>query len=653
MNAQLPAKPTKPRSKTAYTPVFNTPSTPESLKGYLGNLSRDHLILAHAMSEIPESICRSLSEDNEVETPESRARVDALRKRVEQAYQYAKGDTADGKWSLLVQLLRMPSIKGRARWIGTTTEAKLAVSNQGWINAQSETEWFEWEHMWKDEESLKQKVQIWQQKVDTLPIELDIHSQVDELNGHRVSKTSESQEKMAVGTGALSDVAGIFETEPARPNTNVAAKPATLGFPVIKRSSLATVGKPKPSHDVMNSSGSGPINPNPSPVLRNGSSQQISKLREVAGASSSPVEGPPLQSIADISEQVRSDFFFDFEANAYLNKQSFLPPSFQDPKLQTSTPINPNRRRKPSPIPDAPASSPLSSPPNVRIYGRQRTTPSVSSSPFSQPPTPTRNPTTKRPRSPSTPEIPEPGHTLKKARTLPLFSVSRNRLAQDVQRRPDPDPDPTFVTPKRPGQLPTLTELLAASAKTNRIASPNGKQRKIDETSLPPPERAQTTDAPRQDREEGSPTRQRQHDQLSAKARMDVGNTSFRAAHSDWDAINAKLNTNLYEAASPAKSLSSLAASDSESDDDENGINIDMDIGDGFDPPLASTQAQGNGRGTRSVKDGSFGWTGYNSQFDVDGKVDAVSKFLEKDVSVGGDFDYDIEYDGWIREPSP
>lgn len=136
---------------------------------------------------------------------------------------------------------------------------------------------------------------------------------------------------------------------------------------------------------------------------------------------------------------------------------------------------------------------------------------------------------------------------------------------------------------------------------------------------------------------------------------MDVGNTSFRAAHSDWDAINAKLNTNLYEAASPAKSLSSLAASDSESDDDENGINIDMDItqGDGFDPPLASTQAQGNGRGTRSVKNGSFGWTGYNSQFDVDGKVDAVSKFLEKDVSVGGDFDYDIEYDGWIREPSP
>ena len=117
--------------------------------------------------------------------------------------------------------------------------------------------------------------------------------------------------------------------------------------------------------------------------------------------------------------------------------------------------------------------------------------------------------------------------------------------------------------------------------------------------------------------------------------------------------IRAKLNTNLYEAASPAKSLSSLAASDSGSDNAEDRMNIDMDLthGDPFDPPLASTQAQGKGKGKGSAKDRSFGWMGYNSQFDVDGKVDEVSRFMEKDVSVGGDFDFD--YDRWMREPSP
>lgn len=75
-------------------------------------------------------------------------------------------------------------------------------------------------------------------------------------------------------------------------------------------------------------------------------------------------------------------------------------------------------------------------------------------------------------------------------------------------------------------------------------------------------------------------------------------------------------------------------------------MNLMHDIDDGFDPPFASTQARGkdvsSGLGVPQGGSG-FGWMGYSSQFDVNGKVDQVSKFMEKDV----------DYDGWLRDPTP
>jgi len=175
---------------------------------------------------------------------------------------------------------------------------------------------------------------------------------------------------------------------------------------------------------------------------------------------------------------------------------------------------------------------------------------------------------------------------------------------------------------------------------------PKGRERKTNGTPLPPPANAESKDM--QEEDEGQESK-KQHGREKEKERVDVISPFFPTALPTWHTTSEKLNTNLYEAASPAKSLSSLAASDSGSDD-EGQLNLDMDMdlthGDGFNPPLASTQAPGKG----PAKDGSFGWMGYNSQFDVDGTVDAVSKFMERDVSVGGDFDDD---DGWMKELSP
>lgn len=297
-------------NKTVYTPVFNTPSTPEKLKGYLGHLSREHVVLAHIMTKIPPSTCEPLAEGNEVEDLERKARIDTLCKRVQEAYKYAKGDAADGKWGHLVRLLRMPGIKGRARWIGSTIDAKQAVSNEGWINARTEGEWFEWERKWKEEERLKQKVESWQQKVDPLSIEPPAtNSPSDESYETKVNRThgsSKGKAKALGPTNAVNDETDGLAIEPAITKSIVKApapKATTaLGFPVVKRSSLATMGKPKPAQNVRKNAG--PSNSKSLPVVHNNAAERRLGLEEAPESSSSPIDPPPPRGIADISEQV-------------------------------------------------------------------------------------------------------------------------------------------------------------------------------------------------------------------------------------------------------------------------------------------------------------------------------------------------------------
>jgi len=105
---------------------------------------------------------------------------------------------------------------------------------------------------------------------------------------------------------------------------------------------------------------------------------------------------------------------------------------------------------------------------------------------------------------------------------------------------------------------------------------------------------------------------------------------------------------------SPTKSLSSLAGSDSEDEDDEaNDQALALNFSpSSFNPYATSTQHQNylherrrspflheNGKAAGTA---SLGFGGYNSQFDVAGQVDKVDKLLEKDV----------DYEGWLRDPS-
>lgn len=187
--------------------------------------------------------------------------------------------------------------------------------------------------------------------------------------------------------------------------------------------------------------------------------------------------------------------------------------------------------------------------------------------------------------------------------------------AQQVEQQPP-------LTPK-PQVKPTLNELLASSKKTDKtpkLKSRETKDRKPEDSSKlpsPPP------------------------------LPIEVHNPYLLSPY--------RLSVDLaFDDVLPAKSLSSLAGSDSESEADENGA-----LGEGdasgfgsFKPMFSSTQVQFGSpqtglMGTATMKSRESGtgyaWGGYNSQFDVDRQVDQVDKILEKDV----------DYDGWLREPTP
>ena len=105
---------------------------------------------------------------------------------------------------------------------------------------------------------------------------------------------------------------------------------------------------------------------------------------------------------------------------------------------------------------------------------------------------------------------------------------------------------------------------------------------------------------------------------------------------------------------SPTKSLSSLAGSDSEDENNDQPLALDLSPS-SFNPYATSTQHQNyphEGYAITSSHNSPFlrengkalslGFGGYNSQFDVAEQVDKVDKLLEKDV----------DYEGWLRDPS-
>ncbi|KAG6916411.1 hypothetical protein DXG01_006939 [Tephrocybe rancida] len=580
-------------SKTLYTPVFYATPLSSLLdaekpfpKLYLERMSKKHIALATKVQEVPPS--RSASPDSD---EHSAARVDALRKRAEEAFKQANGDPADGKWAALSQILKLNVARNR-RWLHTTTEGKMAESSFGWINAETEEEWEEWDTKWLAADRVKRKVEDWNRDVEGAPI-VSISQQVERAP---TAQNILAKEK----------------------RTN-----SFLGFPVVKRSSLNVIGKKTKGLAKASASNAAA---GPSSL----SSRPIPRAPEPPLGSS---VSKPLRPIQDLSES------------------SFLPPSFPS-QLDTSTPNKIfEKRHKPEPIVLAPpSSSPLPTPPSVRVYGRQRTMSTLSELPS----TPTR--------TPPPPTTAQAQHGKRARSVTPPQSVKKAciREGSPLVVPPVITPITPVVTPQR-AQLPRLTDLIASSKKA-KAASPRRRLKgadasaevtpappvpesksKVQQEVVPPEESEQESeqlgftpvlDQPREEELEPDPADEAQEDLLPPVIDEDLTPGLYeyttRLTH-DEDEDDRDRSSAYNLIASPARSLSSLAASDSDSEKEEND-------GPGFAPPFTSTQNQMNG------KEKTLGWMGYNSQFDVDGKVDMLSKFMEKDV--------DVDFAGWLEDPS-
>ena len=210
-----------------------------------------------------------------------------------------------------------------------------------------------------------------------------------------------------------------------------------------------------------------------------------------------------------------------------------------------------------------------------------------------------------------------PDRTFKKARTMPFLGSS------PVVSGSGPLP----TTPKKQN-LPTLTELLASAKKGKKslkgLKPKSAEEEPISQFRFPSPLPA-----------------------LEDNPYM----LDPYAISVDHSALDPDL--------SPTKSLSSLAGSDSEDEDDEvNDQARALDFSpSSFNPYATSTQHQNypDGHAITSSRSSAFlhengkagtalslGFGGYNSQFDIAGQVDKVDKLLEKDV----------DYEGWLRDPS-
>ena len=181
------------------------------------------------------------------------------------------------------------------------------------------------------------------------------------------------------------------------------------------------------------------------------------------------------------------------------------------------------------------------------------------------------------------------------------------------------------TTPKRQN-LPTLTELLASAKKGKKL--PKGLKPKSAE------------------------------EEPTSKFRFPSPLPALEDNPYMLDPYAISVNHSALDAdLSPTKSLSSLAGSDSEDENDDQPLALDHSPS-SFNPYATSTQHQNyphegyaitsprsspflreNGKAGTAL---SLGFGGYNSQFDVAGQVDKVDKLLEKDV----------DYEGWLRDPS-
>ncbi len=236
-------------------------------------------------------------------------RIQAVRERARDAWTKAHGNPADGRWAVLTDILRLSVTCGRGgRWMGARTDlpsAKPLVNGDGgayWINAETESEWLEWEARDTEERKNREKIESWrktleaQQTVSSAAI--PVSEQVSNVSTSALnqppattpqSPQNKSPHRIKVAT---MKTAGAVPKGVARTSslTSALKDNSPLGFSVVKRQK-STTGKP----------GRNPPSQSGLPTSSQANPQQNTHSQPERLSST-----PKINNIADITEMVSS-----------------------------------------------------------------------------------------------------------------------------------------------------------------------------------------------------------------------------------------------------------------------------------------------------------------------------------------------------------
>ncbi|PPQ91933.1 hypothetical protein CVT25_000976 [Psilocybe cyanescens] len=624
---------------------------------YMERLAKKHEALARMVREEPRFLPHA---DQNSDGTASDERVTVLRELVREALVKADGNPADGKYIFLTQLLRLKSTSGlNGRWSGVRTDLsppeELKGPGLGWINAKTETEWKEWERKYEAERRVKDKVENWKKTVEAPSKDSSLQESLQDapaLKGHsrttaavpgsKVSSVSvavdplksstpfgfsvvKRTQKTAVGKPSGSG-SGNAKVPPKKPSGSASSKPGKGAHnkhiadlpehsfipPSFPSSQLLTS---TPKHAARPSSNE-PRKPDPIPHIAQLSSSEISIVPETSQQQQRQLSSPRVTKTYGRHNPSPSQ---PLEASASL-------PAIPAPSTPTRNLIgeddsffNTNNKRILA-SPTTPHNN------EQRALKRARTLSGFLDSPFTPPPPPQQTSTGfigYMNRSPRTP-------------------TNMHRIAAPAAAAaPTSSPlsFPPSSSPKK-AAVPTLVDLLASAKKGKKkfpaaaIAKPlskdkgKGKDTTKEKTPLADAEEAQQAadsyvqqhrivspvtpflfpeaeviPMVEEELEEETVAKEVEDDSVHANfhdlsgGAQDPHSPSFDPYPEPTPMPYDDPSLIPVDAMSPAKSLSSLAGSDSEDEGDDNDDN-EKSVGFSFRPQVTSTQQRGPFAGT-------------------------------------------------------
>ncbi|KAF9228971.1 hypothetical protein BS17DRAFT_772830 [Gyrodon lividus] len=628
----FPSSRRKPNNTQKVLSAITSTPAPKKQQNYAELLRDVHLFLS-TQSDV-------LSPPSRPNSPNFDHRVKKLREAVRETFDAAGGESANGMWTHVSQMLKMGGLRGRY-WSVYQDNQRPPEEDLQWILPDEEDEWIEWEKKREEIRRLKGKMKASQQVSNvTASIAPDSrkpnHANLMEPGRSQdpaptravpaVSPATllKAKEKVRKWQATMAPDISPDTTSSSPASMSVGATQSTakgkalgqqgsraLGFPVIKRAVAPTIGKkskgrvarpviPCPSQDRNCPEGS-PRSPNHPAAAKNSGEIGTASFKTSLKASLVTDE---MSKVTDFPET------------------SYLPPSFPS-RLETSTPLPrvesavPVRAKPPPilPFPPSSSSAPLPSTPSVESTG-DRT------------------------------HIQGEPHAANLSSLLPLQidapqPIKRSRLFSLSQ---DDIPNGSPVTPPAK-KLRTISQSCSVPLTRPPVPngsmsiSPNGASQGVCKSSSP-------RDGTCEPNLGAAPSHRIDVDPLQAA--LDAPLPHDRS--DEVDVVIPEAQDFPQKNNTPAKSTKSFfSAPDSDPSNSpisNNNLLLHSPISpmlsfaqnpNAFLPQYTSTQLGQNSFGRRNS--GIFGM-GYNSQFDVEKHVDRVSELLEKDV----------DFDGWLRD---